>query len=249
MSKHQVKNIWQSNAHYLRQGFLQGSDEQTSELLLMGLEPLLNNGLCRILDIGGGDGKQSVKLAKMGHHVTLVDIDPEMVKEAHSRASQAGPQAMQNLRIIHGSIDDSSLGQYDLVCCHSVLMYERQWSSFLKKVIMKMAPGGLLSLMSVNPEARAMRLGMQRRWREVVATLALGRQCDPNTIESEVICLSDIKEVLSENNIEVLAHYGVGVFETGSCEESLAAEWLAGSKEPYRSVARCYHLVAQASGR
>ena len=249
MPKNQVKNIWQSNAHYLRQAFMQASDEQTSQLLLMGLEPFLTSGACRILDIGGGDAKQSVKLARRGHHVTLVDIDTEMVKAAHSRVSSEDSQVMQNIRILHGSIDDNSLGQYDLVCCHSVLMYQRPWSSFLTKVIARVAPGGFISLTSVNPEARAMRFGMQRRWREVIATLALGHQCDPKTIESEVISQKDIREVFAKHNIKVLAHYGVGVFETGSCEESLAAEWLAGGCEPYRSVARCFHLVAQALER
>lgn len=246
MTVNQVANIWQDNAHYLRQAFMQASDEQTSQLLLLGIDPFLGSDACQILDIGGGDGKQSIELARRGHHVTLVDIDPEMIKEARSRARSAGHQIMQRLKIMEGSIDDCPLGKYDLVCCHSVLMYERLWSSFLKKVIMRLAPGGYISLMSVNPDARAMRLGIQQRWREVIATLELGRQCDPKTIESEVIRQSDIEAVFNQANIKVLAHYGVGVFETGSGEESLAAEWLAGSREPYRSVARCFHIIGQA---
>ena len=59
--------------------------------------------------------------------------------------------------------------------------------------------------------------------------------------------------LLVDTGAGIVAWSGIGIFtdhHTGSIvaddpEEVLRAEWLAGRQDPYRQVARCYHLIAR----
>src|SRR5262245_8042849 len=51
--------------------------------------PALGAGL-RILDVGGGDGQEALRLAQQGHHVTIVDYSAPMLAEATEAATRLG---------------------------------------------------------------------------------------------------------------------------------------------------------------
>jgi S-adenosylmethionine-dependent methyltransferase len=54
-------------------------------ILWQDLEPLLAQlgpGPLRVLDAGGGEGQTAIKVAQLGHHVTLCDLSAEMVARA-----------------------------------------------------------------------------------------------------------------------------------------------------------------------
>ena len=44
---------------------------------------------CRVLDLGGGPGRQALELARRGHRVTLADLSPVLLDEARRRAAAA----------------------------------------------------------------------------------------------------------------------------------------------------------------
>jgi S-adenosylmethionine-dependent methyltransferase len=240
-------NIWTNNAEYLRPAYLEVNADQTSKLILFALESHIKKTPCRVVDIGGGGGSQAALLAGRGHFVTVVDIDPLMLLAAEKRFADLDFETRQRIRLIEGTAKDIlGLELYDVVCCHSVLMYEYDWRLFVRNLAKILCPGGLLSIMSVNPEARAMRLGRQRRWREVIAIISTGMQHDPSCIPSTDVSRIELQTELESIDIYQEAWYGVGVFEDDDCsDENFAAEWLAGSNDPYRSVARCYHLVGR----
>ena len=48
----------------------------------------------RVLDIGGGPGRYTIWLAQRGHHVSLVDLCPELLSIARTKIGQAGADAM-----------------------------------------------------------------------------------------------------------------------------------------------------------
>jgi S-adenosylmethionine-dependent methyltransferase len=50
----------------------------------------LGEGPLRILDLGGGDGGDAIRLAARGHHVTIADYAPAMLAAAAERASAHG---------------------------------------------------------------------------------------------------------------------------------------------------------------
>jgi S-adenosylmethionine-dependent methyltransferase len=239
-------NIWTKNAEYLEPAYLSAIDQQTSKLIVFGLSWHLTQTNCSIVDIGGGGGSQAALLAEMGHSVTVVDIDSFMLNAAERHFSTLDSEVKKRLHLVEGTAKNLLGGKlYDVVCCHSVLMYEENWTALLQDLAGLLRLGGLLSITCVNPEACAMRLGRQRRWREVIATITTGIECNPSYIPSNNISRTSLQTELVSIGIDPVTWYGVGVFEDGSSDESFAAEWLAGSTEPYRSVARSYHLLGQ----
>ncbi len=112
---------------------------------------------------------------------------------------------------------------------------------------------GLISVLSLNTEARAMRCGLQGRWLEAVASLEAGTQIDSQYIPSREHSRKDVTKILEAAGAGVKAWFGVGVFTDHLTEQMVVenpevvyeAEWLAGDRDPYRLVARCFHLLAQ----
>ncbi|WP_055281654.1 bifunctional 2-polyprenyl-6-hydroxyphenol methylase/3-demethylubiquinol 3-O-methyltransferase UbiG [Thermococcus sp. EP1] len=72
-----------------------------------------------ILDAGGGPGRYTIELAKLGYDVVLLDLTPELLEIAKKRIQKAGVQ--RNVKqIIEGSIDDLSTfesNSFDGVIC------------------------------------------------------------------------------------------------------------------------------------
>lgn len=239
------RNIWTENAEYLRPAFLEAASTHTASLIAFGIQQYLEKGERHILDMGGGKGEVAIRLASEQHYVTLVDIDPEIIDIAKSNFAAQPASISQRLKFIHGTVDDLLGLTFDIVCCHSVLMYEENWRFLLMELIKLVKPGGIISLVSVNPHARAMRLGRQGKWKEVIATINTGENCDPSYIQSSNISLDDIRLEFERFKIQELGWFGVGVFEGPESEECLAAEWIAGMSDPYRQVARCFHIIGK----
>lgn len=120
---------------------------------LAGSRDAAGGGL-RVLDVGGGDGRDAVPLAEDGHHVTVLDPAPAWLAEARRRAQHAG--AADRVRTVVGSIDDLTPvgGGYDLVLCHSVLHYRPAEVGDVDRLAATLRPGGRLSVMAPNPAAR-----------------------------------------------------------------------------------------------
>jgi ubiquinone/menaquinone biosynthesis C-methylase UbiE len=87
-----------------------------------------NNAFCQkafskrkglILDAGGGPGRYSIELAKLGYNVVLLDLSPEMLEVAKRQIRTSGVQDKVK-HAIQGSIDDLSRfkdDSFDAVTC------------------------------------------------------------------------------------------------------------------------------------
>lgn len=115
------------------------------------------HGGLRVLDVGGGDGRDAVPLAEAGHHVTVLDSAPSWLAAARRRAEDAG--VADRVRTVEGSIDDLSAVSdgYDLVLCHFVLHYRPAAAGDVARLAAALRPGGRLSVMAPNPAARVIR--------------------------------------------------------------------------------------------
>jgi len=77
----------------------------------------------RVVDLGGGTGGIAVRVAELGHHVTVVDPSPDALASLHRRAAESGVEE----RIVPVQGDTSDLfehverGSADMVLCHGVL--------------------------------------------------------------------------------------------------------------------------------
>jgi S-adenosylmethionine-dependent methyltransferase len=116
-------------------------------LAALGAAPL------RVLDVGGGDGGDALPLAQAGHEVTILDPSREMLDLAAQRARAAGV----TVRTVEGGLDDlGSLGRFDVVLCHFVLQYRPGDPADLAALVGAVRPGGLLSVIVVNPAGQVL---------------------------------------------------------------------------------------------
>lgn len=67
------------------------------------LEEIIGERRLRILDIGGGPGRYSIELSKLGHEVTLVDISESNLALAKQKARE---QNIEIANVIHASAVD-----------------------------------------------------------------------------------------------------------------------------------------------
>jgi S-adenosylmethionine-dependent methyltransferase len=108
-------------------------------------------GPLRVLDVGGGDGLDSLPLAEDGHDVTVLDPSEEMLAAAAGRASAAGV----SLRPVRGGIDDlpalDGSGGFDVVLCHFLVQYRDDLAGDVARLVAAAGPGGLVSVIAPNP--------------------------------------------------------------------------------------------------
>jgi len=114
----------------------------------------LGGGPLRVLDVGGGDGRDALALAEAGHEVTLLDPAPTWLAEARRRAREHGVDA--RIHTVEGSLDDlSPAGDgFDLVTCHFVLHYRPAGVGDVRRLARAVRPGGRVSVMAPNAATR-----------------------------------------------------------------------------------------------
>ena len=106
------------------------------------------------LDVGCGAGLMCEPLARMGADVTGVDAAPENIAVAVTHA------AGQGLDIDYRALEIGQLaGMFDLVTSMEVIEHVADPVSFLKALVDRLAPGGLMILSTPNRTALS-RLGL-----------------------------------------------------------------------------------------
>jgi len=111
-----------------------------------------------IVDAGGGTGNFAVPLAALGHHVTVVDPNPDSLAALERRAADAGVTAL--VRPVQAEAaelpDVVGPDAADLVMCHSVLEYVDDPAVELAAVVAVARPGAAVSVLTANPVAAAL---------------------------------------------------------------------------------------------
>lgn len=250
-----MTNAWLAHADRLREAFTDQEGDVTFQMVLRALGRHARSPVWNVADIGGGHGRLALELAARGHTVTVLDPDPHMLQSASDRLAGESDGVRGRVTLIQGEGEDAAalLGRdrFDVVCCHSVVMYVPDPGRILGPAVSLARPGtGVVSVLANNPEAVAMRCGLQQRWADVVEAIATHR--DPRTLPTYPHTRGDLVTALEEAGAMLDSWYGVGVFtdhHEGTIyaedpDDVFAAEWAAGACDPYRQVARCVHLVA-----
>lgn len=113
----------------------------------------------RILDLGGGTGRQTLKLAQKGYQVDLVDISTEMLKVAEEKIRKSG--FTKTVRIINKSVEDFYRDEsffYDFMLLNSSPSYFEEFGAILKNLVSRLSPGGYLLVSVENRIYRALKL-------------------------------------------------------------------------------------------
>ncbi len=111
-------------------------------------------GSLDVLDLGGGTGGDAVRLARLGHRVTVVDPSPDALAALDRRAAEADLDAPEHPEgVVTGVLGDTTdlvehvtPESFDLVVCHGVLEHVDDPGQALSAVAAALRPGGYVSV-------------------------------------------------------------------------------------------------------
>ena len=191
-----------------------------------------------VLDAGGGPGRYTIKLAKKGYQIVLLDITPELLEKAKRNIKRFGVK--RNVKeVIQGSITDLSLfpdGSFDAILCLGGPLSHVKGEENRKKAvneIVRVAKKGAPIFVSVIGRLGVL-LKMLKYWPDELALTThfenLWKNGDDDMWRNEYYCHFFLPDELSE----LVESVGVEILE------KVGLEGLAHFKEDTRNVSKKY---------
>jgi len=220
-----------------------------------------------VLDVGGGAGHQSFPLAQVGYDVTLLDSSPAMLEKAAQRLPRLPAEAQRRVTLVQAegeSAVDAVNGQgYAAVLCHGVLGYLEQPEPMVSQLCECAAPGGIVSIMTGNANASAVRPAMERRWDDALASFDSRTEIGVLGVPGRADTVEELSELMRNRGVDPVRWYGVWLFvdwlefsgavlDPGDSKQvaaTAAVELEASRRDPYRALSRVFHLVGRKAPR
>jgi SAM-dependent methyltransferase len=216
-----------------------------------------------ILDVGGGAGHQSLPLAQAGYTVTILDSSPAMLDRARQRLDALRDDARARVTLLQGDGERAHevVGgkRFDGVLCHGVLGYLDDPEPMVDALCRCVTPGGIVSIMTGNAHAMAVRPAMEQRWEDALASFDARAEIGVLGVPGRGDTVEEISALLDSRGVRPERWYGVwlfvdwlefaGVTVDPTDAERLAAtaavELEASRRDPYRGISRVFHLVGR----
>lgn len=210
----------------------------------------------RVLDAGGGQGQFSLQFARAGHQLILCDLSGEMLKLAQAETKRLDLE--QRVTFVHGSIQDlhqrlpESEQTFDLVLCHAVMEWVVKPRELLEVLMRHLAPKGHLSLSFYNLHAMVYKNLLRGNLSKVQKQDYGGFRGSLTPINP--LAPESVFEWLTELPLEMLCTSGIRVFHDYILDKSVREqnpdtvvelELALSQREPYRSLGRYIHVLAQ----
>lgn len=213
----------------------------------------------RILDAGGGQGQFSLRLASLGHHVTLCDISADML--ALAKQEVAEKQLEDRVELRHESIqalsksvlvESNDLQPFDLVLCHAVLEWVIDPERLLQDLTSLVAPKGYFSLTFYNEHSVIFKNLLRGNFSRIlekdyvgfVGSLTPTNPLKPDQVAAWFKLLPF--DVICRSGIRCFHDYIIDLkVQKKSPEELLEVELLLSQQEPYISLARYIHVLSK----
>ncbi len=235
------QNIYNTTKGRLRQLVLQRD--------LMELPALTQPGN-RVLDVGGGQGQLALWLAAQGQQVTLTDLSGEML----ALAQQAANEQQLQLQIRQLSLQQlADLGvSAPVVLCHAVLEWLAEPAAAVQQLYQLVEPGGVLSLMFYNVDAKRFSNIVYGNFNYVLRDLAYKKKVSlspQNPLDPK-----DVSQWCQQAGFIQLSKTGVRCFhdylrdrteQETEFDKLLEVELRYNRTEPYASLGRYQHLLLQ----
>lgn len=212
-----------------------------------------------VLDLGGGTGGDAVRLAQLGHHVTVVDPSPDALASLHRRGVEAGLD--QPVRGVQGDasdlLDHVDPASFDLVVCHGVLEHVDDPSQALTAVATVLRPGGHVSVMVAGRQAAVAARALAGDF--VTARTLLGRTAeawDLREMGPRRFVASEVEALLAAHGFADVHTRGVRVFadlvpsaivdtEPGSRDALYALERVLSASSDFTALSAGLHTIAR----
>jgi S-adenosylmethionine-dependent methyltransferase len=216
-----------------------------------------------ILDVGGGAGHQCFPLALAGYDVTLLDPSPAMLDKARQRLDRLPGEAQGRVTLLEAdgesAADAVSGRQFSAVLCHGVLGYLDQPDQLVEQLCRCAAPGGLVSIMTANAKAMAVRPALERRWDDALASFDARTEIGVLGVQGRADTVEELSQLMHDHGVEPVQWYGVWLFvdwlefsgaaldatDTKQVAVTAAVELEASRRDPYRLLSRVFHLVGR----
>lgn len=222
-----------------------------------------------VLDVGAGQGTQSIRLAGLGHQVLAVEPDTGL-RAALDAALADEPAAVQaRVTIRAGSVEDlpveAAVDGFDAVLLLGVLMYLPSSRPAVEQLAARVAPGGLLALAVRSTVSAVWRPAARQDWQGALAAFAeLDRASAEGTdlgYRNEIGAparaddLDRLTALAGEHGLALEEWYGVRIAvdmaeldppppdDPGQLAALLDVEERLGATDPYRQLGQLAHLI------
>jgi S-adenosylmethionine-dependent methyltransferase len=216
-----------------------------------------------VLDVGGGAGHQSFPLAQAGYDVTVLDSSPAMLAKAEQRLQRLPAEARRRVTLVRGdgenAVEAVQGRRFGAVLCHGVLGYLEQPEPLVDQLCQCAAAGGVVSIMTGNANAAAVRPALERRWDDALASFDARTEIGVLGVSGRADTVEELSELIRSRGVEPLRWYGVWLFvdwlefsgaELDPADEqqvaaTAAVELEASRRDPYRQLSRVFHLLGR----
>ncbi|UQU63342.1 hypothetical protein COUCH_30670 [Couchioplanes caeruleus] len=149
--------------------------------------------------------------------------------------------------------------RFAAVLCHGVLGYLDRPEPLIDELCRCSAPGGIISIMTGNARAAAVRPALERRWDDALASFDSRSEIGVLGVRGRADTVEELSAYLRGRGVEPVRWYGVWLFvdwlefsgvtlDPGDARElaaTAAAELEASRRDPYRHLSRVFHLVGR----
>jgi SAM-dependent methyltransferase len=210
-------------------------------------------GVASVIDIGGGTGGFAVRVAELGHRVTVIDPSPDALAILGRRAEESGVADLVTAR--QGDIDSlpdlAGEGSADVVLCHGVLEIVDDPAAALAVLAGVLRPGGVLSLLVNQRHAAVVARAMAGHFHQARAMLD-----DPAAAgTTRRFTADEVSALLAEHGFEPTAMHAIRVFvdlvpsslvdlEPGAASALVELEKAVADRPEYLPLGTQLHVLA-----
>jgi S-adenosylmethionine-dependent methyltransferase len=209
----------------------------------------------RVLDIGGGTGGFAVRIAALGHQVTVMDPSPDALAAADRRAHESGVAdrvagVQGDLGDLAGGSLDHDLGDVDLVLCHEVFGLVDDHQAALAAISEVLRSGGALSLLVRQRHAAVLNHALAGQFQQARLLLE-----DPEAGRERRFTAAEIQGLLAEAGYGLQSLHAVRVFadlvpaelvdlEPGAAAALVELERAVSKRPEYLTLASRIHALS-----
>lgn len=219
------------------------------------LEVLGATGGLQVVDIGGGTGGFAVRVAELGHRVTVVDPSPDALAILGRRAEESA--VADRVRAVQGDLDTLPdlvpAGSADAVLCHGVLEIVDDPARALAAIGTALRPGGVLSLLVNQRHAAVVARAMAGHFGQARDLLDAAPGSAPD--HPRRFTVDELATLLDRAGFATTATHAVRVFvdlvpsslvdlEPGAADRLVELELAVAERPEYLALATQVHALA-----